>query len=166
MLDLLDLLLLKRGLPSDDHTLSFRRIDGDPNAKVIYFLPWHTPLSICRQAGFTPLNFLACYEMPCAIVSSDPSLGVKAMHLLVADAEALLLAHGISCGAICSAVVCHNDVRDRRGAERACRRASTMRHRRCQGAPPFSGRACAIRASMAASCSHVHRRCSPSVSIA
>jgi len=96
MLDLLDLLLLKRGLPSDDHTLSFRRIDGDPNAKVIYFLPWHTPLSICRQAGFTPLNFLACYEMPCAIVSSDPSLGVKAMHLLVADAEALLLAHGVA----------------------------------------------------------------------
>lgn len=96
MLDLLDLLLLKRGLPSDDRTLSFRRIDGDANAKVIYFLPWHTPFSICHQAGFTPLDFLACYEMPCGIVSSDPELGVRAMRLLVADAEALLTARGIA----------------------------------------------------------------------
>jgi hypothetical protein len=96
MMDLLDLLLLKRGLPSDDRTLSFRRIDGDPRARVIYFLPWHTPFSVCRQAGFTPLNFLTCYEMPCAIVSSDPELGVKAMRLLVADAEALLAVRGIS----------------------------------------------------------------------
>jgi pimeloyl-ACP methyl ester carboxylesterase len=96
MLDLLDLLLLKRGLPADDQTLSFRRIDGDASAKVIYFLPWHTPFSICRQAGFTPLNYLACYEMPCAIISSNPSLGVEAMRLLVADAEALLADHGIS----------------------------------------------------------------------
>jgi pimeloyl-ACP methyl ester carboxylesterase len=100
MLDLLDLLLLKRGLPSDDQTLSFRRIDGDANAKVIYFLPWHTPFSICRQAGFIPLNYLACYEMPCAIVSSDPRLGVEAMRLLVADAEALLAACGISPGEV------------------------------------------------------------------
>ena len=96
MLDLLDLLLLKRGLPGDDRTLSFRRIDGDANAKVIYFLPWHTPLSVCRQAGFTPLEFLACYEMPRAIVSSDPELGVKAMRLLVADAETLLAARGLA----------------------------------------------------------------------
>jgi hypothetical protein len=96
MLDLLDLLLLKRGLPGDDRTLLFRRIDGDRNAKVIYFLPWHTPFSVCRQAGFTPLDFLACYEMPRAIVSSDPELGVKAMRLLVADAEALLAARGLA----------------------------------------------------------------------
>ena len=95
MLDLLDLLLLKRGLPSDDQTLTFRRIDGDANAKVIYFLPWHTPFSICRQAGFTPLDFLACYEMPCGIISSDPERGVEAMRLLAADAEALLAARGV-----------------------------------------------------------------------
>ena len=96
MLDLLDLLLLKRGIPGDDCTLFFRRLDGDQDAKVIYFLPWHTPFSVCRQAGFTPLGFLACYEMPCAIVSSDPELGVKAMRLLVADAEALLAARGLA----------------------------------------------------------------------
>jgi len=91
MLDLLDLLLLKRGVPPDDKTLAFRRIDGNAKANVIYFLPWHTPFSVCRQAGFTPLDFLACYEMPCAIVSSDPELGVKAMRRLVEDAEALLV---------------------------------------------------------------------------
>jgi hypothetical protein len=98
MLDLLDLLLLKRGLPNDDRTLSFRRIDGEGTANVIYFLPWHTPFSVCRQAGFMPLDFIACYEMPCAIVSSDPELGVKAMQLLVADAEALLATRGVAAG--------------------------------------------------------------------
>src|SRR5262245_61726739 len=96
MLDLLDLVLLKRGLPSDDRTLAFRRIDGGGTANVIYFLPWHTPFSVCRQAGFTPLDFLACYEMPCAIVSSDPELGVKAMCRLVADAEAVLASRGVT----------------------------------------------------------------------
>src|SRR5262245_60074107 len=96
MLDLLDLLLLKRGIPGDDCTLSFRRIDGDANARVVYFLPWHTPFSVYRQAGFMPLRSLACYAMPCAIVSSDPERGVKAMRLLVADAEALLTARGLA----------------------------------------------------------------------
>jgi pimeloyl-ACP methyl ester carboxylesterase len=95
MLDLLDLLLLRRGIPSDDETLTFRRIDGDQNSKVIYFLPWHTPLHVARHVGFTPLEFLACYEMPPAIVSSKPELSVEAMHRLVDDAEALLVNRGI-----------------------------------------------------------------------
>jgi len=90
MLDLLDLLLLRRGIPSDDQSLTFRRIDGQPTAKVIYFLPWHTPFHVARHVGFTPLEFLACYEMPAAIVSSTPQLSVEAMHRLVDDAEALL----------------------------------------------------------------------------
>ena len=90
MFDLLDLLLLRRGTPSDDRTLRFRRIDGSPTAKVIYFLPWHTRFVFARQAGFTPLDFLACYEMPLAIVSSVPELCVQAMQGLVADAESLL----------------------------------------------------------------------------
>ena len=83
MFDLLDLLLLKRGTPADDRTLAFRRIDGRPTAKVIYFLPWHTPYVFARQAGFMPLSFLACYEMPPAIVSSEPELCVQAMRGLV-----------------------------------------------------------------------------------
>jgi len=96
MLDLVDLLLLRRGLPPDDCTLAFRRIDGDPASTVIYFLPWHTPCIFARHAGFAPLDFLACYEMPNAIVSSEPELCVQAMRGLVQDAERLLADHGIA----------------------------------------------------------------------
>src|SRR3979411_1950271 len=87
MFDLVDMLLLRRGIPADDRSLAFRRIDGDPSSKVIYFLPWHTPLSVARAAGFLPLDFLATYEMPPSIVSSEPALCVEAMLRLVADAE-------------------------------------------------------------------------------
>ena len=90
MLDLVDLLLLGRGIPADDRKLGFRRVDGNPTSKVIYFLPWQTSFGVARHVGFTPLEFLACYEMPPAIVSSEPSLCVRAMLGLVADAERLL----------------------------------------------------------------------------
>src|SRR5262245_61843597 len=95
MLDLLDLLLLRRGIPADDRTLAFRRIDGDPQARVIYFLPWNTPYAIARQLGFTPLPFLAAYEMPPALVSSDPELSVQAMAAMIDDAGRLLEDKGI-----------------------------------------------------------------------
>ena len=96
MLDLLDLYLLRRGIPSDDRTLTFRRIDGSSHSCVIYFLPWHTPYQIARQAGFAPLDFLAAYEMPPAIVSSDPELCVMAVQALVDDAARVLRDHGIA----------------------------------------------------------------------
>jgi hypothetical protein len=95
MFDVLDLLLLRRGIPADDRTLTFRRIDGNPDAKVIYFLPWHTPYTFARQAGLVRLNFLASYEMPPAIVSSEPQLCVEAMLGLVADAKRLLRDQGV-----------------------------------------------------------------------
>ena len=95
MLDLVDLLLLRRGIPADDRTLTFRRIDGDQTSKVIYFLPWHTPFGFARHAGFAPLHFLACYEMPSAIVSSEPELCAQAMRGLVHDAERLLADRGV-----------------------------------------------------------------------
>jgi pimeloyl-ACP methyl ester carboxylesterase len=95
MLDLLDLLLLRRGIPSDDQTLAFRRIDGQAGSRVIYFLPWHTPLYVARHFGFTPLEFLACYEMPPAIVSSTPELTVSAAERLVGDAEQLVRDRGL-----------------------------------------------------------------------
>jgi hypothetical protein len=98
MLDLLDLLLLRRGIPSDDRALTFRRIDGQPTSKVIYFLPWQTPFYVARHAGFIPLEFLACYEMPPAIVSSTPELSVEALHRLVHDAQALLADRGVRKG--------------------------------------------------------------------
>jgi len=49
-----------------------------------------------RHAGFAPLDFLACYEMPNAIVSSEPELCVQAMLGLVEDAERLLADRGIA----------------------------------------------------------------------
>ena len=96
MLDLLDFILLRRGVPADDRTLSFRRIDGNPQSSVIYFLPWNTPFGVARQAGFTPLDFLAAYEMPRALVSSDPEMSVQAIRGLVEDAQALLESKGIA----------------------------------------------------------------------
>jgi hypothetical protein len=96
MFDIVDMLLLRRGIPADDQSAGFRRIDGNPSSKVIYFLPWHTPFSIARAAGFLPLDFLAAYEMPPSIVSSEPPLCVKAMLGLVADAHEVLAAHSVA----------------------------------------------------------------------
>ena len=96
MLDLVDMLLLRRGIPADDRSLGFRRIDGNPSSKIIYFLPWHTPFSIARAAGFLPLDFLAAYEMPPSIVSSEPALCAEAMLGLVADAQKTLTNHGVA----------------------------------------------------------------------
>lgn len=95
MLDILDPLLLRRGIPSDDRTLTFRRVDGTSRSRIIYFLPWHTPTYVARHFGFTPLEFLACYEMPPAIVSSTPELSVMAAKNLVADAERLVQNSGV-----------------------------------------------------------------------
>jgi hypothetical protein len=95
MLDFVDLLLLRRGIPADDWTLSFRRIDGHAASRVIYFLPWHTRFAFARRTGIAPLDFLACYEMPPAIVSSEPALCMQAMLGLVLDAERLLNDRGL-----------------------------------------------------------------------
>ena len=83
-------ILSQPGTPADDRTLAFRRIDGNPASNVIYFLPWFTPFWFARRAGFAPLDFLAAYEMPPAIVSSEPAFCVQAMRGLVQDAERLL----------------------------------------------------------------------------
>jgi pimeloyl-ACP methyl ester carboxylesterase len=94
MLDLLDLLLLRRGIPSDDWTLTFCRIDGTSRSRTIYF----HGIRRCTWLGTLashPLEFLACYEMPPAIVSSTPELSVTATKKLVADAEHLLRDRGV-----------------------------------------------------------------------
>jgi hypothetical protein len=90
MFDLVDRFLLSSSKPCDDQTLAFRRIDGRPTSKVMYFLPWCTSFRLARRVGLIPLDFLACYEMPPAIVSSEPDLCVQAMLSLVSDAERLL----------------------------------------------------------------------------
>ena len=57
MFDIVDILLLLRGVPADDGLPTFRRVDGNPTSKVIHFLPWHPPINIARAAGFLPLDF-------------------------------------------------------------------------------------------------------------
>jgi len=96
MLDLFDFILLRRGVSADDRTLTFRRIDGNPQSSIIYFLPWNTPFGVARKVGFTPLDFLAAYEMPRALVSSDPEMSVMAIRGLVDDAQALLERNGVA----------------------------------------------------------------------
>jgi len=96
MLDFVDLLLLRRGIARDDCSLAFRRIDGNLKSKVVYFLPLQTSFSVARQAGFLPLDFLAAYEMPNAIASSEPDLCLQAMLALTNDAEQLLSDHQVA----------------------------------------------------------------------
>ena len=96
MLDYIDYFLIRRSVPLDDWTTAGRRIDGEPGSRVIYFLPWNTPYLVARHAGFMPLDFLAAYEMPPAIVSSDPNASVAAVKVMIDDTAALLAAHRLS----------------------------------------------------------------------
>jgi hypothetical protein len=68
----------------------FRRIDGNRSARVIYFLPWNTPLRIARLTGLVALDYLACYEMPASIVSPVPANCVKAVCDILDDVETLV----------------------------------------------------------------------------
>jgi hypothetical protein len=96
MFELIDHFLISRRVPDDDWTLVGRRIDGNPDARVIYFLPWNTPYLVARHAGFLPLPFLAAYEMPPAIVSSEPSASVAVMQRMVDDAASLVAARRLA----------------------------------------------------------------------
>lgn len=95
MFDLIDRILIARRIGDDDWTLSSRRVDGQPGARVIYFLPWNTSYRLARHAGFLPLPFLAAYEAPPSIVSSDPKLCVAAVNRLADDAVELVRANGL-----------------------------------------------------------------------
>lgn len=74
----------------DDTSTGFLRIDGDPRAATMCFLPWRMPYRLAQASGLVPRNFLACYEMPRAIVSSEPELCVRAVHAVVEDALRVL----------------------------------------------------------------------------
>lgn len=90
MLDLIDQYLMHRPDPVDDARIEFQRIDGDPSHRVLYFLPWNTSFAVARHAGFLPLPFLAAYEMPQAIVSSEPAACIAAVRNVVDDALGLI----------------------------------------------------------------------------
>ncbi|WP_295555430.1 hypothetical protein [uncultured Hyphomicrobium sp.] len=70
----------------DDTSTVFSRIDGDPRATVICCLPWRMPYRLALASRCVPKSFLACYEMPRAIVSSEPELCIRAVHAVIDDA--------------------------------------------------------------------------------
>lgn len=70
----------------DDTSTEFLRIDGDPRSAVICCLPWRMPYRLALATRLVPRDFLACYEMPRAIVSSEPELCVRAVEAVVDNA--------------------------------------------------------------------------------
>lgn len=99
----------------DDTCTAFTRIDGESGASLICFLPWRMPYRLAQVSRIVPLNFLACYEMPRAIVSSEPELCVRAVDAVVEDAvdvfrrsrlaPAQLLVVGLSIGTAVATVL-------------------------------------------------------------
>jgi hypothetical protein len=69
-----------------DESTAFLRIEGDPTSATLVFLPWCMPYRLAMARRIVPENYLACYEMPRAIVSSEPELCIKALHAVVDDA--------------------------------------------------------------------------------
>lgn len=71
----------------DDTSTAFTRIDGDAQAAIICCLPWRMPYRLAIASRLVPRSFIACYEMPRAIVSSEPDLCIRAVNTVVEDAE-------------------------------------------------------------------------------
>ena len=82
-------------LSGDDSCLTFRRVQGNGRAPVICFLPWKASLMTASRFGVVPKDNLACYELPSAIVSSEPELCVRAFHVIIDDALRLIREVGI-----------------------------------------------------------------------
>ena len=69
----------------DDTSTEFVRVDGDQHAATIVCLPWQMPYRLAKAARIVPKPFLACYEMPRAIVSSEPELCIRAFNGVLED---------------------------------------------------------------------------------
>lgn len=82
-------LLRERSL-GDDTSTEFVRIDGDQHATTIVCLPWQMPFRLAQATRLVPRTYLACYEMPRAIVSSEPELCIRALDAVVDDASDLV----------------------------------------------------------------------------
>jgi len=73
---------------SDALSTEFRRFDGEPDGTIICCLPWRMPYRLAAAAGLVPSRrLLACYEMPQAIVSSEPELCIRALKAVLDDAK-------------------------------------------------------------------------------
>ncbi len=82
--------LLRERSVGDDTSTEFVRIDGDQHATTIVCLPWQMPYRLAQATRLVPRHFLACYEMPRAIVSSEPELCIRALEAVVNDATDLV----------------------------------------------------------------------------
>jgi hypothetical protein len=69
-----------------DESTAFLSIEGDPGSTTIVFLPWCMPYRLAMARRIVPENYLTCYEMPPAIVSSEPETCILALHAVVDDA--------------------------------------------------------------------------------
>jgi pimeloyl-ACP methyl ester carboxylesterase len=90
MLDSLGLNILRQRSVGDDTCTGYERIDGDQHSATICCLPWRMPYRLAQATRLVPRHFLACYEMPRAIVSSEPELCVRAVNAVVDDAASLI----------------------------------------------------------------------------
>jgi hypothetical protein len=70
----------------DDSSTEFLRIDGDPRSTTIVCLPWCMPYRLAMGRRIVPDDYLACYEMPGGIVSSEPEICIRALRAVVDDA--------------------------------------------------------------------------------
>lgn len=75
----------------DDTSTEFVRVDGDQHAATIVCLPWQMPYRLAKAARLVPKPFLVCYEMPRAIVSSEPELCIRALNGVIEDATRVAL---------------------------------------------------------------------------
>jgi len=87
--------LLNDRLVGDDTSTGFVRVDGDPRSNTVCCLPWCMPFRLAVATGLVPQSYLACYEMPRAIVSSEPELCVHALEAVAGDAMRLLDRSGL-----------------------------------------------------------------------
>jgi len=71
---------------SGEESLDFQRIGGEPHSETFVFLPWCMPFKLAVASRIVPRSYRVCYEMPRAIVSSDPETCIRALNLVVDDA--------------------------------------------------------------------------------
>jgi pimeloyl-ACP methyl ester carboxylesterase len=95
MFEVLDSKLIRLCSLGDDSSLAFRRIRGNGKSPVICFLPWKASLLTANRFGVVPKDNLACYELPKAIVSSEPALCVRAFDAIIDDALSFIREVGI-----------------------------------------------------------------------
>jgi len=80
--------LFRDELGADALSTEFRRVDGEADGTVICCLPWRMPYRLAKAAGLVPRRgLLACYEMPQAIVSSEPELCIRSLNAVLEDAK-------------------------------------------------------------------------------